>query len=287
MNNRIGGFTVIGKIHRRTWNGIIADVTQVACEADAGGFYVARDPRLFIMLDAQGDGQPLIRMSPGDRGFMQQTHQPAISYVPAGMDLRVDLHGLRQMRHLDIHFDAGQILQRLGEDLDPRRLQDPHLLFSDARVQALGQLIASECVSETPLHDLYGDGLALSLILAALRLERAAPRMRSALAGWQLRRVLDFIEAHCLRAIRLEELAALTGLSQSQFSHGFKRSTGSAPHQWQMIVRIRKAQQLLVGGSTPLSAIAAETGFSDQAHFTRTFRKVTGTTPAHWRRAHQ
>jgi AraC family transcriptional regulator len=285
MNNRIGGFKIVGKIHSRQWNGITADLTQVECEPQAGGYYVAEDPRLFILLEAEGKGRPLVKMTSDGEATPQDTEQRPISYVPAGMDLWVDVIGVRSMRHLDLHFDAGIILQRLGEDLDPKLLEAPHLLFTDQRIVALGRLIAEECANPQPLHDLYGDGLAMALIIDAMKLGRPEPRQRSALASWQLRRAVDFIESNCLRSIRLEELASLTGLSQSHFSRAFKASTGTAPHQWQMKMRIKKAQQMLVADGRSLSDVAAETGFSDQAHFTRIFRQVTGTTPSHWRRA--
>jgi AraC-like DNA-binding protein len=285
MNNRIDGFTVVGKIHTRQWNGITADLTQVECAPYAGGYYVAQDPRLFILLDAEGEGQPLVKMTADGAGMPQDTQNRPISFVPAAMDLWVDVIGVRSMRHLDIHFDAEAILQRLGEDLDPKQLGDPLLLFSDQRILTLGQLIAAECANPQPLHDLYGDGLALALIIDAMKLGRSEPRQKSALAAWQLRRALDFIEANCLRSIRLEELAALTGLSQSHFSRSFKASTGTAPHQCQMKMRIQHAQQLLLSGGPSISEVASVTGFSDQAHFTRIFRQMTGATPAHWRKA--
>lgn len=284
MNNRIGGFKVVGKIHRREWNGITADLNEVECAPRAGGYYVAQDPRLFILLEAEGEGRPLVKMTSDGAGTPQDTQHRPISFVPAGMDLWVDVVGVHSMRHLDLHFDAEIILQRLGEDLDPKQLQDPNLLFNDPRILALGQLVAAECANPQPLHDLYGDGLALALIIDAMKLGRAEARQKSALASWQLRRALDFIESNCLRSIRLEELASLTGLSQSHFSRAFKASTGTAPHQWQMKMRIKRAQQLLLSRSTSLSEVAAETGFADQAHFTRTFRQVTGTTPSYWRR---
>lgn len=285
MNNRIEGFTVVGQIHSRRWNGIVADLTEVECAPYAGGYYVAQDPRLFILLDAEGEGRPLVKMTSNGAALPQDTHQRPISFVPAGMDLWVDVTGVRSMRHLDLHFDAQTLLQRLGEDLDPKRLGDPNLLFSDPKILALGQLIATECATPQPLHDLYGDSLALALIINAMKLGPAQARQRGALASWQLRRALDFIEGNCLRSIRLEELAILTGLSQSHFSRAFKASTGTAPHQWQMRMRIRRAQQLLLSDVMSLSDVAAETGFADQAHFTRIFRQVTGATPAHWRRA--
>jgi AraC-like DNA-binding protein len=201
------------------------------------------------------------------------------------MEIWADLVDVNSLRHLDVHFDAEIISRRLMEDLDPQRLANPQLLFSDERLLMLAQLIAAECLNAQPLHDLYGDGLSLSLSIDVLKLTRAAPRKRSKLATWQLRRATDFIEENCLRNIRLEELATLTGLSQSHFSHAFKASTGVAPHQWQTNARLDRAKRLLIDSEYALTAIAAETGFSDQAHFTRVFRKNLGTTPANWKKA--
>jgi AraC-like DNA-binding protein len=90
---------------------------------------------------------------------------------------------------------------------------------------------------------------------------------------------------NCIRNIRIEELADLTGLSQSYFSHAFKASTGLPPHQWQMKARIDRVKALLRNRSLSLTEIAAETGFSDPAHFTRSFRRQTGASPSAWRRA--
>ncbi|MEB2845449.1 helix-turn-helix domain-containing protein [Rhizobiales bacterium RZME27] len=283
MQNRIEGFAV-GSLHRRAWNGIVADLWDVECGSYAGGHYVARDPRLFIVLDHSGKGCPTVKRSPTDGGGRQDRSTSPISYVPADMELWVDIEGVQRLRHLDLHFDATGIGRRLMEEIDPDRLNHPNLLFADASIMSLAELIAKEIANPTPLHDLYGDSLCLALIISALKVEKANTRRRSALAPWQLRRATEFIEAHCLRNIRLEELAELTGLSQSHFSHSFKVSTGMAPHQWQVKARLDKAKALLTDSDQPLTAIAAETGFADQAHFTRVFRQHIGTTPARWKR---
>ncbi|NEH54440.1 helix-turn-helix domain-containing protein [Rhizobium leguminosarum] len=285
MQNKIQGFSVIGGVHRRLWNGIVADVWDVECASYAGGYYVSRDPRLFIMLDKRGPGNSRIKLSPKAQGTVQDTEKRPISYVPAGMEVWADLTDVHSVRHLDIHFDTETVSRRLMEDIDPRRLESPQLLFSDERVLSLAQLVAAECLNPEPLHDLYGDGLALALIIDVLKIAKAMPRKRSKLASWQLRRATEFIEEHCLRNIRLEELAGLTGLSQSHFSHAFKASTGIAPHQWQTNARLDRAKRLLVESENALTAIAAETGFADQAHFTRVFRKHVGITPASWKKA--
>ncbi|NKK97387.1 helix-turn-helix domain-containing protein [Rhizobium leguminosarum bv. viciae] len=284
MQNKIQGFSVIGGVHRRLWNGIVADVWDVECASYAGGYYVSRDPRLFIMLDKRGPGSR-IKLTPKAQSTVQDTEIRPISYVPAGMEVWADLTDVHSMRHLDIHFDTETVSRRLMEDIDPSRLESPQLLFSDERVLSLAQLVAAECLNPEPLHDLYGDGLALALIIDVLKIAKAMPRKRSRLASWQLRRATEFIEENCLRNIRLEELAGLTGLSQSHFSHAFKASTGIAPHQWQTNSRLDRAKRLLVESENALTAIAAETGFADQAHFTRVFRKHVGITPANWKKA--
>ncbi len=285
MQNEIEGFSVIGGLRRRNWNGITADLWDVECGSYAGGHYVARDPRLFILLDHLGRGRPSVKLSPKAAGAPQDRCQSPISYIPADMDLWVDVREVQFMRHLDIHFDANILSQRLMEEIDPQKLQDPRLLFADERVMALAGLIAAELASPCPLHDLYGDGLALSLVIDVLKMVKTPPRKRGALASWQLRRATEFIETNCMRSIRLQELSDLTGLSQSHFSHSFKASTGLTPHEWQMNARLERAKQLLQDDDQSLTAVAAETGFSDQAHFTRVFRKHVGTTPARWKRA--
>jgi AraC family transcriptional regulator len=285
MHNQIEGFSVLGGLRRRYWNGITADLWDVECASYAGGHYVARDPRLFILLEHRGHGRPAIKKTAAEPGMPQDTELSPISYIPAEMDLWVDIRNVEYIRHLDIHFDADIISRRLSEDLDPRRLGDPRLLFADSRIMALAELIAAEIANPSPLHDLYGDGLALALLIDVMKLGKTEPRKRGALAPWQLRRATEFIEQNCLRNIKLEELANLTGLSQSHFSHSFKASTGLAPHDWQMNARLSRAKELLKTGNQPLIIVAAETGFSDHAHFSRVFRKHVGVAPSQWKKS--
>jgi AraC family transcriptional regulator len=56
-----------------------------------------------------------------------------------------------------------------------------------------------------------------------------------------------------------------------------------APYRWQLDARIRRAQLLLINTNTSLDDVAEATGFADAVHFGRTFRKLTGATPAAWR----
>jgi AraC-like DNA-binding protein len=286
MNNKIDGFSVIKCSHRRYWDGMVADLWDVACSPRAGGSYEGGDPRLFILLDADGSPDRRFEVSANDVEALPDFNRPAVSFIPAGMPMQTRMRGFHSLRHLDLHFDRDSLARRLGEDFDEAMITRPRFLLSEPRLIALAELIAAECAAAEPLHDLYGDGLTLALLLAVLRLPPSASRPRGRLAQWQLRRVTDYIVENCARNIRIEELADLTGLSQSYFSHAFKASTGLPPHQWQMKARIDRVKTLLNNRGLSLTEIAAETGFSDPAHFTRMFRRQTGASPSAWRREH-
>jgi transcriptional regulator of acetoin/glycerol metabolism len=100
-----------------------------------------------------------------------------------------------------------------------------------------------------------------------------------------LRRVKDDIRSHLDKNIRIDVLAGLAGLSVHHFSRAFKRSVGVAPHQYVMQQRIEKAAELLARTDQLLSDIALATGFSDQSHLARSFRRIVGSTPSSFRRA--
>ena len=284
MQNRISGFSVKKGPRRLSLNGIVADLWDVECAPGAGGYYVGRDPRLFIALEAEGDRSATFTLSERSDHVPAADLPPCISYIPADMELWGYADNIRFVRHLDLHLDVETLQRRLMEDLDRSSLDDPRLMFSDERILSLARLIAAECDNPDPLHELYGDGLAMAMVIDLLKLGRKKERKRTQLAAWQLKRAVDFIEAHCLQRIRLDELAELTNLSQSHFSHAFKASTGMPPHQWQMQARIERVKVLLQRPDLSLTAVAMMAGFSDQAHFTRVFRKMVGVTPLAFQR---
>ncbi|MCR4523273.1 MULTISPECIES: AraC family transcriptional regulator [Bosea] len=277
------GISVIGSLKCRSWNGVIADLWQAECQAGATGEYVSDHPRLFIVLDKVG-GSFETRLDPSEPGVSPRGGAHSISFMPAGVPVWGRTQQRMRIRHLDLHFEPASVSERLGEALSPELLRQPRIMFTNERIQTLARLIAGECAEPDARHDLYGDGLVMAVLIDLFGVRREAPRRRTPLTSRQLRTVTDYIAEHAAGTIRLQDLAGLVGLSQSHFSHAFKASTGLPPHQWQLKARIEQGQRLLAAGDRSLTEVAVEAGFSDQAHFTRVFRRMVGETPAAWRR---
>lgn len=113
---------------------------------------------------------------------------------------------------------------------------------------------------------------------------RIANRLRGGLAPWQKRRVSELVRENLDGRLALGTLAAECGLSVSYFARSFRQSFGTSAHRYLIRQRIEVAKSLLSGSSLPLSEIALQAGFSDQAAFSRTFGSFIGTPPGQWRR---
>ncbi|MGY8665780.1 AraC family transcriptional regulator [Bradyrhizobium sp. UFLA05-109] len=109
-------------------------------------------------------------------------------------------------------------------------------------------------------------------------------RSRGGLAPWQQRRVEELLEANLNGSLFLNTLAAVCGISASHFSRAFTQSNGMPPHRWLLQRRIEKAKELLLTSRLPLAELALVCGFTDQAHFTRVFKRQVGASPGAWRR---
>ena len=106
------------------------------------------------------------------------------------------------------------------------------------------------------------------------------------LAPWQAKRVSAHIDANLGDTIPVSHMAQLAALSAGHFSRAFKQTFGDTPHGHVMRRRVEAAKTMMLKSAEPLSQIAYLCGFADQAHFSRTFRKLAGATPLAWRRAH-
>jgi AraC family transcriptional regulator len=99
------------------------------------------------------------------------------------------------------------------------------------------------------------------------------------LSGGQLACIQEHIRTNLAADIEVAQLAGLVRLSPHYFSQIFRQAVGVPPYRYILQERIREAQRLLAAGGMTLAELALHLGFSDQSHFSRAFRKVTGMTP--------
>ncbi|HEV2549419.1 MAG TPA: AraC family transcriptional regulator [Stellaceae bacterium] len=161
-------------------------------------------------------------------------------------------------------------------------VEDPVL----ARIAALGKL---ELAQGGANGRLYVEGLGAALAVHLLRKYGASDRRlslhRGGLTPAQLRRVIEYINTNLSQELTLAQLASVAGLSPHHFGQAFKAMTGRPPHRYVIEKRIHRARELLRGGRLPIAEIAHAVGFSSQSHLTINFRRLTGLTPARFRRS--
>lgn len=127
---------------------------------------------------------------------------------------------------------------------------------------------------------------ASELLQAEVQRLTRAPQVGK-LAPWQVRTAKAFVDQNSDRNLQVRDMAAAVRLSPSYFSHAFKESFGQSAKSYIIERRIERAKRMMLDGADSLAHIALACGFSDQAHFCRTFGGLVGQTPSRWRRSRQ
>jgi AraC family transcriptional regulator len=191
----------------------------------------------------------------------------------------------------NVHYSVPrQGLDDIADDLGVGRVSDYRLavLEDDLVVAQITKSILPFLGRSDRLSVLALDQLSLVLGAHLLQrygvLQKTGRRSKGGLAPWQKRRASELLHENMHGKVRLSDIASECGLSVSHFARSFKTSFGSSTHQWLIRHRIDHSKQLMSQTSTSLIDIAIQSGFNDQAAFTRTFRQLVGVSPGRWRR---
>ncbi|WP_328340389.1 AraC family transcriptional regulator [Streptomyces violaceus] len=96
------------------------------------------------------------------------------------------------------------------------------------------------------------------------------------------RRLRELLDERVVEGMELREASGLIGAHPAHLVRAFSAAYGIAPHQYLTSLRVGRARRLLLEGQTP-SEVAVATGFYDQSHLTRHFRKLVGVPPGRYR----
>lgn len=99
----------------------------------------------------------------------------------------------------------------------------------------------------------------------------------------RVKKVKDYISAHYMDEIRLEQMSALVSMSPTAFSRFFHQRTGQALAEYIVDTRIGMAARKLIDTSEPVSAICYECGFNTLSNFNRLFRTRKHCSPTEFR----
>jgi AraC family transcriptional regulator len=162
-----------------------------------------------------------------------------------------------------------------------------HFFAIDQRTEALCRLLMEETEDQCPHGPLYFEPLARAFAVSVLDTVRDQRRQkeRAAAVPPGIRHALQYLEADFADELSLEQLASKAQMSRSHFALTFRQFTGCTPHQYLLLVRLNHARKLIAqdNRAPALAEIAAASGFCDQAHLNRHFRRFFGTTPSAFR----
>ncbi len=209
--------------------------------------------------------------------------------------------GQETLEHIVIHMDPLFIWNAMGNDMDFRllmmffqRAADFHCRLdrhnpAGAQLARLFSEIWQECQEQRDCYELMVK-VKLQTILATIvrsyeciDLSKNAAALRSGDLE-SMNKVLTYIEEHLDGEIRLADLAAIAHVSTSYFSTLFKQCYGLPPVEYVVGQRIRRAIEYIRTTDMNLTDIATACGFNNSTNFYKAFHRVTGSTPASYRK---
>ncbi|MBI9087150.1 MAG: AraC family transcriptional regulator [Desulfobacterales bacterium] len=179
------------------------------------------------------------------------------------------------------------LLQRAADEIAGRPSPYPFfqagVIMDKTLAQAIHSLHRSLEAAETPL--LEKETRLLAMLTGLILRHADAPPLLQPVGRERaaIRRVLAHMRENLGEDLCVEKLASVACLSPFHFIRVFGLETGLPPHTYLIQARVRRAQRLLARGRTIPDA-ALSTGFSDQSHLSRHFKRITGVTPGQYRR---
>jgi AraC family transcriptional regulator len=253
----------------------------------------------------------LISLSTKPFRLVHESQFVVMMLQPGTMDLSIDGHPRERLEYMagDIALCRRHIVG-LAESPDRMKklrfeLSDLHLSeaagdanreielqsipkLKDPRIRALMTAVNIERASGFPSGQLFLQSIEVALAAVLVQTYSLSMKARRPIKGGLSdvgrRNVIDLVRSRISEDISLADMAAVTGLSITHFSHIFKKSMGESPHQFVLQQRVQCAKELLVSLNLRMIDIALACGFKTQQHFARIFRKVCGLSPTEYQR---
>jgi AraC family transcriptional regulator len=268
----------------RGWRSIFATAQR---ELPFSGYFRAVTDHL-VVIHLSGPVQVTRKVSGKKERFMVP---PGGAFImPGGTDFGVDLEG--ELETLHFYLDR-KLVDDIGQELGSSGLNRiiPSLGQIDPMLERIAFELRDQLRDPQGTSGLYVDHLARMAGARLVHAHSAGPAKRRpalprfGLTKRQLRSAIEFIHSKLDQDLALSEIAAAVDLSPTYFARQFRLATGLPPHQFVLQARVEHAKRQLTHSALSLSDIALDCGFCNQEHFSRVFRKYSGTTPGAYRAA--
>jgi AraC family transcriptional regulator len=205
----------------------------------------------------------------------QDCSELALAFQPAGHEHSYRCHNVAT-RSFTVEFEQSWLdrLQEAGVSPRPE-------LFADSTILYLSLRLRAEYGIADSASPLSVEGLLLEILALASRRWRGLGAKNHE-PPW-LARVEHALRARFMETLRLGDLAAEVRMHPVHVARTFRAYRGLTIGSFVRQLRITRACTLLGERDLSLVQLAADLGFSDQSQFTRTFRRLTGVTPGHYR----
>jgi AraC family transcriptional regulator len=198
-----------------------------------------------------------------------------IHFRPAGIPHQDEVgpHGVRFFE-IEIRSSWRQRLADCSAALDLA-----HDDCSGGQLLWLGMTMFREFQGAAGAEDLLVESLLAEMLAQVARTRRENVTQPPAWLG----RILEKLAAEYSERLTLDELSREAGVHPVHLSRVFRKCVGEGIGERVHRLRIRAACEQMLAPETSMADISLASGFSDQSHFTRAFRKATGMTPAAFR----
>ena len=161
-------------------------------------------------------------------------------------------------------------------------------MAADPTVRDLALAMCREAAGGARSGSLFADSLSLAFLAYALdRLPTGRMRVayRGRLSEGHQRRLTRYIDERLQDELRVDELAALCGLRERQFTTLFKRTFGKTPYRYVIDRRLARGAELLRAADRDVAEISSCLGFCSSSHFATEFRRCFGVSPTGYARS--
>jgi len=271
---------------RLRWTSLYASAQR---ELPYEGYFPAVEDQLIVL---HLDGPVAIDRLHGPSPARCVVPAGGLHLVPGGLDFGVRLMGALNTLHVYVRRNVLEEVAAETMSGDPSHLEiPPQFLDPEPALTALMNAVSIALSEDGPGSALYVDYLARALASQLVRnhtgnrARRTPPLGPIGTVGPVIAEAIEYMRENLEESLSLEDIATAVNRSPSHFARQFRAALGIPPHQYLVVLRLKRAQHLLAHSRDSIAEIAFACGFSHQEHLTRTFRRWCETTPAAYRKA--